>query len=387
MDVPAGQNQPFWVDLFVPRDTPSGTYHGAFVVISDQGTASGEFTLEVWDFELPLKPSLNSAFGIEKRDTLPNLIELLKHKVMPIDVEPSDERELIDNWGLTSTNLGFWSGAYYSHCTIESTAPPTAEVQARAAQHQPDLLLYNYTADEIDECLPGILPYIQDWGQQLHAAGIPQLITMTPAAELLDDGTGTGRSLVDLWVMLPKMVDEAPGQVAAALAKGDQVWFYTALVQDDYSPKWLIDFAPINYRIPALINQSLGLTGTLYWSVDHWSDDPWNDVQTFSIDGSSYPGEGMLVYPGEPLGMSTFVPSVRLKWIREGVEDYEYVQQLKNLGYGAEALAIIQPIAADWTHWTLEATELEAVRLELGEYLEAVTQTAGTPYHEAPNLP
>ncbi len=164
VDVPAGQNQPFWVDLFVPRDTPSGTYHGAFVVISDQGTASGEFTLEVWDFELPLKPSLNSAFGIEKRDTLPNLIELLKHKVMPIDVEPSDERELIDNWGLTSTNLGFWSGAYYSHCTIESTAPPTAEVQARAAQHQPDLLLYNYTADEIDECLPGILPYIQDWG-------------------------------------------------------------------------------------------------------------------------------------------------------------------------------------------------------------------------------
>ena len=34
-----------------------------------------------------------------------------------------------------------------------------------------------------------------------------------------------------------------------ALAKGDAVWSYNTLVQDAYSPKWEIDFDPINFRI------------------------------------------------------------------------------------------------------------------------------------------
>ena len=54
----------------------------------------------------------------------------------------------------------------------------------------------------------------------------------------------------------------------SALAKGDEVWSYNTEVQDPYSPKWEIDFAPINFRIqPGFINQSLHLTGLLYWSV------------------------------------------------------------------------------------------------------------------------
>jgi hypothetical protein len=394
VNIPAGQNQPFWVDLFVPADTPAGTYQGAFIVISDQGTACGSVTLEVWNFVLPTEPSLNSAFQLETADTLSNQIELLKHKLNPMFVDPADERLLIDDWGLTSTNLGFWSGAYYSNCTMETSPPTPADLQAEVARHQSDLLLYNYTADEIDNCMPGLSAAIREWGLSMHAAGVHQLVTMTPTDDLLYDGE-TGRSIVDWWVMLPSMIDAAPNQVAKALAKGDQVWFYTALVQDNYSPKWEIDYAPINYRIPALIDQSLGLTGILYWSVDHWTDDPWQNVQTYHTDGFAFPGEGMLMYPGDKAGMSTSVPSMRLKWIREGVEDYEYVQMLKTLGYGDEALAMIQPVAADWSHWTQEAGALEAVRIELGDYLQAMIEAAGAdctyppcePHNEASILP
>ena len=51
-----------------------------------------------------------------------------------------------------------------------------------------------------------------------------------------------------------------------ALAKGDSLWSYNTLVQDPYSPKWEIDFDPINFRIqPGFISQSLGPTGMLYW--------------------------------------------------------------------------------------------------------------------------
>ncbi len=376
VEVPAGQNQPFWIDLFVPRDARAGTYHGTFTLASDQGTTEGTLTLQVWDFTLPVKPSLNVVMNLETQNTLANQIELLKHKITPMFVDPAHERRLIRDWGLTSTNLGYFSGAYYSNCTMHTTAPSVRQLRADLAQHQPELLVYNYTADEIDNCMPGIADELRTWGQRLHAAGIQHLVTMTPTPEMLDDGTGSGRSVVDIWVMLPAMMDAAPEQVAAALAKGDQVWFYTALVQDNYSPKWGIDYAPVNYRIPALISQSLGLTGMLYWSVDHWTDDPWRNVQTMAIDDFSYAGEGMLVYPGEPLGMSVVVPSMRLKWIREGIEDYEYVQMLKHLGFGAAARATIRPVAADWSHWSQDAARLEAVRLRLGQSLEATGRVA-----------
>ena len=77
------------------------------------------------------------------------------------------------------------------------------------------------------------------------------------------------------------------------------------------------------------------MTGVLYWRVDSWTDDPWHDVDTSPHPSEAYhfPGEGMLVYPAETVGIDGVVPSMRLKWIRDGVEDYEYIQILKRLGY------------------------------------------------------
>ena len=103
--------------------------------------------------------------------------------------------------------------------------------------------------------------------------------------QLYDDGLGTGRSAVDIWTMLPLAYNDAqsfsrPRNVTYVLQKGDKAWSYNDLVQDSYSPKWELDFLPINYRIQAgFISQSLGLTGLLYWSVDDWSANPWENPQ------------------------------------------------------------------------------------------------------------
>ncbi|MGB5710342.1 MAG: DUF4091 domain-containing protein, partial [Waterburya sp.] len=173
---------------------------------------------------------------------------------------------------------------------------------------------------------------------------------------------------VDIWIVLPEMYDAAPQRISEVLQKGNKVWFYNALVQDGYSPKWQIDFNPINYRIPhGFINQSLGLTGVLYWRVDLWTKDPWNNVQTYSIKDKYYPGEGMLVYPGKQVGIKGVVPSMRLKWIREGVEDYEYIEILKRLGRKSWALEVSRSVGRDWKNWTRNPNALESVRRRLGE--------------------
>ncbi|MGB5711869.1 MAG: glycoside hydrolase domain-containing protein, partial [Waterburya sp.] len=293
----AGNNQPIWVDVFVPRDARAGQYQGIFTVTSDQGVTTGKILLKVWDFEFPLKPSLNSEFQFYEHEDKNDMVELLKHKIIPqANYNPVDERELIEQWGLTSYRLNFWSGANVQTCSMEPP-PSVDEIRKAAAKHQSDLFLYARYADEIDKC-PNLIEPMKHWARNFHKAGISTAIAMTPTPALYDDGSGTGRSAVDIWIVLPKMYDAAPQRISEVLQKGDKVWFYNALVQDGYSPKWLIGFKPINYRIPhGFINQSLGLTGVLYWRVDWWMDNPWHNVQTYSFEDKYYPGEGMLVYP------------------------------------------------------------------------------------------
>jgi len=58
-----------------------------------------------------------------------------------------------------------------------------------------------------------------------------------------------------------------------------------------------------------------------------------------------------------------------MKAIRDGMQDYEYAQILKNLGQGTFTNSVIQPIAASWTNWNHNPSALEAARLQLGQLL------------------
>ncbi len=363
--LPGNQNQPIWADIFVPRQSVPGNYQGTFTVTTDRGKTQGQILLNVWNFELPLKPSLKSSFDFWTAKSKSANIELLKHKLMPKHVAPEDQRELIEKWGLNSINLGYWSEADVKSCKMTS-APAVEKIRATLAQYSPSLLRYNYTADEIDQC-SNLHHTIKQWARNLHTAGASNLITMKPTPPLYN--APGGRSAVDIWVLLPKMYDEAKANVLQVLRKGNMVWSYNALVQDDYSPKWQIDFKPINFRIqPGFINQSLGLTGLLYWRMDLWTKDPWHDIQTYDFKPDYYfPGEGMLFYPGEEVGIQGVVPSMRLKWLRDGVEDYEYVQILKGLNRQDWAIKVARQAGRDWHNWTQDAQVLESTRRQIGQ--------------------
>lgn len=357
--------QPIWVDIYVPRNTVSGKYRGRFTVSSNLGKTTGEIELTVWNFELPLQPSLDSAVLLWEQNSKADLIELLKHKIMPVaEIDPTQQRELIDRWGLKLMRLPFWSGANYQNCSM-SPAPSVAEIKAAAKPNQQDLLQYVYPTDEIDKCTNLYEP-LKQWGKNIQQAGFPHLAVMAPVPELYDR--------VDIWVVDPKRYDTNRKRISEVLAAGDKVWFYTTLDPEGYAPKWGLDYAPINYRIPhGFINQSLGLTGMLYWQADLWTDNPWQNVETYTQeDGRHYPGEGMLVYPGEPVGISHILPSMRLKWIREGVEDYEYIEILKQLGWGDWALEISRSVAPDWHNWTRNIQKLALARQTLGSKIDSL---------------
>src|SRR5258708_11231566 len=151
----------------------------------------------------------------------------------------------------------------------------------------PGFPTYVYPADEVTGCA-NVQQSLQAWAQAAHAAGTKTLVTVVPDPTLLDDGTGTGRSDVDIWGLLPKQLYSIVNMslsspinpsIPVVLAKGDEIWSYNEQEQDYYSPKWLIDFPPINYRIsPGFINQQFGFTGMLQSDVAFWTTDPWNNV-------------------------------------------------------------------------------------------------------------
>ncbi len=360
----AGRNQPIWVDVFVPRGAAAGQYSGTFTVTSDQGQAQVALNLTVWDFTLPVKPALESSILYwAVRYQLQPGEELLRNRLMPTFVSASDAGALVSK-GLGTANVGFWSGADGSNCTVSNPPPSASQVASVASLYPDGLHLYAYTADEIGHC-SSLLSTMQAYASALRAAGVDQLITMAPRA----DWAG----VVHIWVELPKQY--VASDVQAAIGRGESVWSYNCLQQDDYSPKWLFDYAPINFRIqPGFINQSLGLTGLLYWRADLWSSDPWNDVTGYS---ASYPGEGLLVYPAQQVGLQGVVPSMRLKWLRDGADDYDYIALLKERGLQDWALGVARTVGPDWSNWTRDTSLLEAARRELGEKLNSLSSPHG----------
>jgi hypothetical protein len=384
-DLGQSSNQPIWVDIFVSRETLPGQYKGTATIRSDQGKAVVSVTLNVWNFQLPLRPSLLSAFNIYNDtsstprifygDQKPNQELLLQHKIMPVSVDPQYEKQFVQQYGLNISNIGYFQHATYGNCK-QPPAPSVADLSLLKAKHQPSLPLYLHLADEISEC-PGIFPTLKQWARNARQAGLLSLLTAIPLSDLRDDGSGSGRSAADIWVLLPKQFVSNSGDIAAAIKKGDRIWSYTAIVQDNFSPKWEIDFQPVNYRIFGFLNQSSGATGLLYWSVNSWAvgptSDAWNNMTYIEGGKPTPPGEGWLVYPGADVGSEAVVPSMRLKWIRKSVDDFEYVAILKGLGRGDWALSQIKTVAADWAHWSQNADNVESVRRQLGAEIDRIS--------------
>jgi len=85
--------------------------------------------------------------------------------------------------------------------------------------------------------------------------------------------------------------------------------------------------------------------------------------------GLGRPGDGIFLYPPGPIGSTESAPGIRLKAIRDGIQDYEYAQILKNLGQVPLVNSILVPIATSWTNWALDPSALEAARQQLGQQL------------------
>ena len=379
----AGQNQPYWIDISVPHgstNTPPGNYTGTISVTADQGTVSIPVTLTVWNFELPVQPSELSLWTLwppAAGNTITTLAQaLMRNKVMSCCDMAANASSDITNFGLNRFGLNLFYIVGIKCDGSYTSLPLTSQINSAAANLPTGLPLDLYVADELNGC-PSAYPVLKTAGTNAHTAN-PSVKTImttnTPDPNLFDEGDG--RSAIDHWVLL----DSVQQWPVLPFTGGGDLWSYTSCNAGfGNSPEWMVDYPPINERIQAgFLNWTQGATGILYYRPDGWTAGnaigSWNNVDTTACgSGLGRPGDGIFLYPPGPIGSTESAPGIRLKAIRDGIQDYEYAQILKSLGQSAFTNSVVQPIATSWTNWTHDPSALEAARQQLGKQLDQLS--------------
>ena len=119
-----------------------------------------------------------------------------------------------------------------------------------------------------------------------------------------------------------------------------------------------------------------------YWDGHEDCYDPemnWRNALNFRHRESQFNGSGMLIYRGRPIGLDQPVPSIRLKALRRGFQDYEYLWLLAESGRSADARRIADSIihaqpfgqasVGNVEIWKNDPEAWLAARLETGELL------------------
>ena len=333
------------------------------------GRQPGQSLLEIKQPGLPAHPilPLHGARASDRagKGEVFGGLQLVRHRLMPRTVRPAWRPRLVEH-GLNGLNIGFWSRLDGETCTDGVAgmlpAPSVAEVWAAVRASADVPFTYAYFADEITDCHadPAVAQAVRQFARRLQEGGTTPLLTAYPLEALRIDGPF-------IWALHADAFAD-PAGLKPARASGQSLWSYNSVHLDNYSPKWLLDYPATNFRLqPGFISQSVGLTGLLYGAVDYWTlEDPWNDVARFS---AVYPGEGVLTYLGSWVGTEAVAPGLRLKWLREGVEDYEYVALSKRRGEGELALRWVRTVGGSFLAWSRDPQAVYAVRDRLGRRL------------------
>ncbi len=395
----AGRNQPIWIDVYVPPSTPAGLYSGHVnIMMAGKPRVSIPLDLEVWNFQLPSTSSLVTTFGFSGNSAVrahydsytgskdiedltrvyhkaalwhrisldsnagvaPALAIKDDHVQVSWDTYDSVVEPFMDGTVFTSNDplsgARATSLAMTTPSLLLTTSGQRIEYWRQIAAHFREKgwfdRLFHYVWDEPQ---PKDFPALIELGKTAHRAD-PALKNLVAAP--LDPNWS---NVIDIWSPAINCFERKPffggfcnpmaerSAYDTELAKGKRLWWYQAcgshgcdIVGGDYFrgwPSYVIDDAPVRNRMMEWLTWKYGIGGELYYSTTeaYAKKDPWKDVYLFGGNG-----DGTLFYPGRPdvIGGTSHIPveSIRLKLIREGLEDYEYLTILSKLA-GDKAVA------------------------------------------------
>ena len=422
--LPAGENQPFWITVYVPPDAPAGDYQSTLTIDVGGSSADIPVKLHVFDFALPpeigFDGNWNSSFqalgGSESLEVVQTLKDFFyEHRLVPSSVawpaglnydggitydcasgtflqedNPYDFSQLgpkyIDGTGWNGT--GFQSFQVMGFVDNSTPRPQEFCGVDRGPDHY-GTAAYNAEWSKLLAAIDAYLSergwqdkgyyYVQnepqnqeDYDLAVHLAeltkqaapGLRIAVSEEPKPEIAEAGGAS----YDLWWADLSAFD--PEYARVRQAAGEEVWWY--FLYGDLPPHFnpiTIDHHGIESRIPFWAAWKYRVKGFAYYSVTGWGDDPYGNPKP---QGTNQNGDGFLLYPPAAGGLTT---SIRWELMREGAEDFEYLLLAAGgtmpatpdqaTGCDASVASAVSSI----TSFTRDASAFKHLRDELGKRL------------------
>ena len=416
-DIAPDTNQGVWVDIYVPKGVPAGSYTGTVTItVSAAPAAEIPLELEVMDFTLPEENHYKSMVFYSREniaarhntgcctqemwDTILDYHRMAhRHR---LELIGSGDWEEIEHIGGTITGGAFTAADGYegpgegignSLFSVHTYGASFGETEAQYRANSdawvnwfdanaPNVEYFLYLTDEPG---PDMYDWIRDRGSWIDnnpgpGHRLPVFISRWPITELIGS--------IDIWCMQSPWYD--PGVIAAARARGEKAWVYAG--NRPQTPMDVMDEYGVAMRLKPWIAYKCDVRRWFTWESSHWyanrnevpNDAPKNvfaDPLTFYCGGpGGYGnGDGTMFYPGEdnvfpdqdrefPGPMS----SIRMKMYRRGVQDYEYMWLATRNGYGAEVQSVLDSAlphvmwdAVSVPDWSNSNADYEAIRRQL----------------------
>lgn len=420
ISVPAGENRVAWVDVLVPTAAAAGTYQGVLSVSWTASHVTIPVRLTVLNWTMPSTSSLVTAFGMDwdtpclaaygndcitheadgwalkslyVRAALDNRISIPYVEYQPIN--SPQERAYFEQYmlplidGTAPTRL---PGARLTAVQVDNGSPDLASWREEAGAKGFADRSFVYACDEPgtdagawSDCLSQARLARSIWPQvhvlvtatidELDHFGAATLVDrLVPIVNYMDDKTGSGSGYEG---------DQRARYDTYLSRRGNRLWLYTSCMSDGCSgdsptdpyfngwPGYVIDQPATQTLAMGWQSFSYGATGELYYAIDHDLASAWTDQYAFKGNG-----DGTLFYPGNPrvIGGTSPVPieSLRLKLIRDGLQDYEYLHFLAAHGQGARALAVVRTIFPVMYRSGPAGGEVMSARRQLADMLAGV---------------
>ncbi len=430
----AGRSQPIWFEIFVPPDAPPGAYEGSITIWADKVRhATVPVSLHVWNFSLPSTSTLPNSFGFNgisavhqhfgrytNDDDVYRLTHIyakaaLWHRISIHGGSMAPPRFQLDGGRMTMD----WSsydaevGPFLDGKVFEEDEPLFGAKSTSAELRNSNGLdtdrtkmlywqeyakhfrengwggrLFNYLWDEP---APRNYNELLRLGRLVHQAdgAIKNLVTAPIRPEWI--------GVIDVWTPLINCFEYKKGfdpfcnpmaersSYNTDLANGRRLWWYQScashgcdIVGGEYFrgwPSYMIDYGGVSNRIMQWMAWKYDVGGELYFNLDEAfskKDDAWTDVTLFGGNG-----DGTMFYPGRPrnIGGKTDIPieSIRLKLVREGLEDYEYLTLLMKRS-GSDAVSrFVNQLVTNAYSYERDPDKLYQVRRQIGEELNRLS--------------
>lgn len=364
LGVEAGENLPIWTTVRVPVDAAPGTYRGAIRLTGATGRefrtgapanefdATIPFEVVVWNFALPAKNTLETAYGVspgniwryhncvteeDKRAVFEKYLKIFgDYRISPYNPAPLDgigikwapdanpprcdldfsrfEKEMtrvFDKYNFTNFRLPFeglgW-GTYESSVEgeIAGYAGDTPEYKAMIADYGKKLqeglrerglldAAYVYWFDEPEPKDYGFVA--RGFGKlKKYAPEIDRMLTEEPSAEfrkILEENDAS----IDVWCPVSPAYDEAEAKIEKDA--GNRFWWYVCCYPKEPYCTEFTDHAPVELRIWHWQTFERGITGCLVWESTYWTSsaaypnepqNPYADPMSYVSGYSTQPG-------------------------------------------------------------------------------------------------